>query len=104
MKTPIIRRVLGSETDIAYRESEMGGLEVTYENLGWFFTHRTWNEVERMHPTLEPAPARPASQADEERECFGETIDEPIPDDLVEMLRAGETRQKTEAGNRGENP
>ena len=89
MKTPIIRRVLGSETHIAYRESERGGLEATYGNLGWFYSQRTWREVEKMHSTLEPAPAEPASQEEQERECFGETLDEPIPDDLWEMLRAG---------------
>lgn len=87
MKTPVIRQVLGSRTHIAYRESERGGLEVTYENLGWFFTHRTWGEVEEMHPALEPAPAKLASREEQERECFGETIDEPIPDDLWEMLQ-----------------
>ncbi len=104
MKTPIIRRVLGSKTQIAYRESERGGLEATYENRGWFYSQRTWREVEEMHPTLEPALANPASQEERERECFGETLDEPIPDDLWEMLRAGEIRQKTEAANRADNP
>ncbi len=104
MKTPIIRRVLGSKTQIAYRESERGGLEATYENRGWFYSQRTWREVEEMHPTLESALANPASQEERERECFGETLDEPIPDDLWEMLRAGEIRQKTEAANRADNP
>jgi hypothetical protein len=88
MNISIVRRVLGNKTPIAYRESKRGGLEVTHENWGWFFTHRTWGEVGRMHPTLEPAPAKPASQEEQERECFGETVDEPIPDDLGEMFRA----------------
>ena len=49
---------------------------------GWHYTFRTWPEIEQMHPTLEPMPV----DADEDREVWGETLDEEIPDDLMAYL------------------
>jgi hypothetical protein len=80
----MIRKVLGTKT--AYRDSEHGGLEVS-DGEYWYFTFRTWSEVEAMHPTLEASPAV-ADTEEQDRELFGETLDEPIPDDLYLELTA----------------
>jgi hypothetical protein len=81
----MIRKVLG--TKIAYRNSDHGGLEVTDDGENWYFTFRTWSEVEAMHPTLEAAPAVVDTE-ERDRELFGETLDEPILDDLYLELTA----------------
>ena len=78
----MIRRVIG--TKIRFKDSDKGGLEVDWGD-GWHFTFRCWAEVERMHPTLEPAPEVPDTE-DRDREVFGDTLDEPIPDDLWAIL------------------
>ena len=75
-----MRRVLG--TNVRFKDSDRGGLEVDWGD-GWHFTFRTWPEVERMHANLEPAPEVPDT---EDREVFGDTLDEPIPGELWEML------------------
>lgn len=76
----MIRRVIGK--NIAYKDSDRGGLEVDWGD-GWHFCQRSWSEVEQMHPNLESAPIVPDT---EDREIFGDTLDEPIPDELWEML------------------
>ena len=82
----VTRRVLGSKTNIIYRDSDRCGLEYTYENTDvWYLTWRTWADVEAMHATLEPTPVIVESE-DREREIFGETLDDPIQDDLWDML------------------
>lgn len=79
----MIRRVIGK--NIAYRDSDKGGLEIDWGD-GWHYCYRTWPEVERMHPTtLEPAPEVPDTK-DQDREVYGETLDEEFPDDFWEML------------------
>lgn len=71
-------------TKLQYRESDQGGLEWSEDGGNmWYLTFRTITEVRQMWPTL----TGPVVVDDEpEREIFGETLDEPIPDDLWEMI------------------
>ncbi len=75
-------KVPGSK--LTYRESSHGGLEWSEDGETWYLTFRTLPEVIEMHPTIERA-GMPESD-NHEREIFGDTLDEPIPDEYWEML------------------
>ncbi len=72
-------------TKIAYKQGEYG-IEVTYDGEEtWGFTFRSISEIRQMHPTL-VGPAEDNSE-DNEREIFGETLDDHIPDDMWDMIK-----------------
>lgn len=73
------------QTKIRYRNGENGG-ETTYDNgATWNFTFRSPSEWREMFPSA--VIISDSSMKDiQEREIFGETLDEPIPDDLWEMI------------------
>ena len=88
----VTRRVLGSPSHIVYRDSDRGGLEKSYDDDSglksgdvWYLTFRSWSDVEAMHPTLEPSLVVPSTE-EIEREIFGETLDEEIPDVYWDMV------------------
>lgn len=54
----------------------------------WYYTFRSQSEFEAMHGPMELVGGTSAPDSDDaERELFGETLDEPIPDDLWEMIK-----------------
>lgn len=68
-----------------FRQSSRGGWEWTDNGLDWYLTFRTRAEIAEMHGdgAIEPT-ADDREAAD--REIYGETIDEEIPDDLWAMI------------------
>jgi hypothetical protein len=66
------------------------GWETTWDKgATWHFSSRGLEEFQDMWPNLVVDPiytSAPDTAEDIERELFGETLDEPIPDDLYEML------------------
>ena len=50
----------------------------------WYRTFRSKREILDMHPTLSDDGEE--DESDSDLEVFGDTLDEPLPDDLVEML------------------
>jgi hypothetical protein len=52
----------------------------------WCFTFRCREEILAMHPSIVDTTPDTEAAADADRELFGETLDEPIPDDMAEML------------------
>jgi hypothetical protein len=72
---------------ICYRPSDRGGWEWTDDGgERWNLTFRSRQEILDMHRTAVDDSPEVMSTADVERELFGETLDEPIPDDFAEML------------------
>lgn len=59
------------------------GPETTSDGKEWSFTFRSLSEWREMFPTAIPVTTQPG---EEDREIYGDTLDEPIPDDLWEML------------------
>lgn len=84
-----VLRVPGSS--ILYRPSDKGGWEWSDDGATWYFTFRNGEEIKAMHPGItEDADATPNTpDEDAERELFGETLDDPIPDDLWDMIKNG---------------
>lgn len=67
---------------VQYRYNE--GWEYTDDGgVTWYFTQRTTEEVERM---CNVTVATESNLIDAELELFGDTLDEPLPDDLIAML------------------
>ena len=66
------------------------GWEVTCDKgATWSWSPRGLEEFQQMHPSLTVDSAYTLATdtaEDVERELFGETLDEPIPDDLFAML------------------
>ena len=58
----------------------------------WYFTFRGFEEIKRMWPnivridTCSTDVPNDDETEDQLRELFGETLDDPIPDDLWEMI------------------
>ena len=78
-----ILRVPG--TKICYRNSEADGWLVSWDGGEiWNFQRRSLAEILDMHPSI--VTSNQKETQDRERELFGETLDDPIPDDLWEML------------------
>ena len=78
-------------THIRFRPSDRGGMEVAHEkDEVYYLTFRSLNELLAMHPTAVPIQGTQRDTADEdaERELFGDTLDEPIPDDLWELINS----------------
>lgn len=73
---------------LVYRPSDRGGWEWSDDGgANWHLTFRTLEEILAMHVTLVPDSDEVTDTAEtDERELFGETLDEEIPDDLAEML------------------
>jgi hypothetical protein len=70
-------------TMIVYKRGDHG-TEVSIDGgETWSFTFRSMSEVREMHPTL--TGFTPESD-NSERELFGETMDEPIPDEFWELI------------------
>lgn len=67
---------------VAYRHSTEHGWEMTPDGEQWYFTWRALMDILELHPTIEYTPTDDA----DERELFGETLDEEIPDDLWAMV------------------
>ncbi len=78
------------KSHVQFRQSERGGMESRWEKNGeWHLTFRTLEELLEMWPEAVPdaiPTADPTTNEDKEREIFGETLDEPIPDDIWDML------------------
>lgn len=61
----------------------------TKEREGWRFTYPPLqNEWDDLEPIEGTPPVAEADKEDEDREIFGETLDEPIPDDLWAMINS----------------
>jgi hypothetical protein len=59
----------------------------TKDRQGWHFTYPPLqNEWDNLEPIEGTPVVDEADKEDEEREIFGETLDEPIPDDLWAMI------------------
>ena len=73
---------------LAYRKSDQGGMEYSDDDgQTWYLTFRTLSEIIEMHPTIVGPSVEDAERAEmAEREIFGETLDEEIPEDLWEMI------------------
>jgi len=73
---------------IMFRRSDKGGWE--YSDDGgkmWYFTYRTIDEIRLMkHAVIVGGESPAEDNEDRERELFGETLDEEIPDDLWAMI------------------
>jgi len=52
----------------------------------WHFTQRTDDEILLWCEADDAVPNDAEAKRDAELELFGDTLDEPLPDDLVEML------------------
>jgi hypothetical protein len=71
-------------TKLRYRRSDKGGWEYSDDcGVTWYFTFRSESEIRAMWPNIEGS-----CPMDNELdfEIYGDTLDEPIPDDLREML------------------
>lgn len=79
-------KVPGTKT--AFRYSPEFGMEATWDNgQTWHFTFRTESELREMYPPMVGQLIEtPSDSEDEEREIFGETLDEPIMDEFWEMI------------------
>lgn len=79
-------------TKLRWRKSDRGGWEWSDDGgVNWHLTFRGKEEIMEMHKTVIEVPDDtdiPDATASEEadREVFGETLDEEIPEDLWEML------------------
>jgi hypothetical protein len=71
---------------LQFRPSDKGGWEYSDDGSTWYFTFRTETEIRRMWPGIEGTAPDPEAARDVELEVFGDTLDEPIPDDLAAML------------------
>lgn len=76
-------------TQILHKTTNEGFLVSDDNGLNWHFTFRGENEFKQMHKTAIKIPEvgdlvrDKESLEDEEREIFGETLDEPLPEDFV---------------------
>lgn len=72
------------KTKLCYRRSEKGGWEYSDDGgITWYFTFRCESEIRAMWPNIQ---GECTVDDEQDREIFGDTLDEPIPDDLWEML------------------
>lgn len=69
-----------------FRPSDKGGWEWSNDKITWYFTFRTESAIREMHPDLIDDSMDRANDEEREREIFGETLDDPIPEDIWEML------------------
>lgn len=80
---------VGKYPNVGIRYCHDHGWEVTDDKgQTWSFTFRGLTEFQQMHKTLfiDPAYYGQDTEEDRERELFGETLDDGIPDDLFAML------------------
>jgi len=89
MVTDMLLKKFG--TKVLFRSSNRGWEYSDDGGKTWYFTFRGELEIRKMHPDLINIHASSVSRErqvsdEQELELFGETIDEPLPDDLVEML------------------
>lgn len=76
-------------TQIAFRYSKESGMESTWDNgLIWHFTQKSEREIYEMFPNVVGRLIEtPDSDSEaDEREIFGDTLDEPIMDEFWEMI------------------
>jgi hypothetical protein len=72
------------KSGLEFRKSNRGGWEYSDDNgANWYLTFRSESAIREMHPDLID---ETIDTSDMERELFGETLDEPLPDDLAAML------------------
>lgn len=73
---------------LQFRRSDKGGWEWSDDGgKMWYFTFRGRDEILEMWPdAIETSDT--VSEVEEDREVFGDTLDEPIPDDLWEMIES----------------
>jgi len=77
-------------TKLRYRRSDKGGWEYSDDGGStWYFTFRSESEIRAMWPQIEGTMPDPDANRDAELEVFGDTLDEPIPDDLAAMIDDG---------------
>jgi hypothetical protein len=77
------------KTNIRYKIDPVDGPMVSDDGGNvWRYTFRGFEEFRKMWPTLVRLSGNVVNEPNEdaERELFGETLDEPIPDDLWEMI------------------
>jgi len=75
------------KTKIRYRNID--GPEVSNDSgLTWYFTFRVESEFREMwnNHTITGHIPQHDDERDAELELFGETLDDPIPDDLADMI------------------
>lgn len=74
-------------TKVCWKQGEKGeGPLVSWDGgREWHFTFRGEAEFRQMYPNAVGETTEDTNE-DTERELFGETLDDPIPDDLWEMI------------------
>jgi hypothetical protein len=72
-------------TKARFRQSSRGGWEWSDNGTDWYLTFRSRDEIAEMHGdgAIDPTPE---DREDREREAFGETLGDEIPDDLWAMI------------------
>lgn len=68
-------------------DKELGPLVSCDNGETWSYTFRGLEEFKRLHPTLQPIGGESDSQ-EFDGEVWGETLDEPLPDDLIEYIES----------------
>lgn len=77
------------KTKILFREDkELGPLVSCDNGETWMYTYRGLEEFREMHPTLEPVGQLEGTAPEFDGEVWGETLDEPLPDDLIEYIES----------------
>jgi hypothetical protein len=78
-------------TNIKYRYSKKNGMESSEDNgVTWSFTFRSIEELRKMWPSLrlDSQYTETIDTESEQREVFGETLDEEIPEDLWTIIQS----------------
>jgi hypothetical protein len=78
-------------TQIKYRHSKLNGMESSEDNgVTWSFTFRSIEELRRMHPTLklDSQYTETIDTESDDREVFGETLGDEIPEDLWTIIQS----------------
>lgn len=83
----MIRRVL-KRPKILWRSIGNGPEWSPDDGETWYFTFRDYHAFEEMHGETLLVAGSEAPDDQEEREIFGETLDEPIPDALWAMIKS----------------
>jgi hypothetical protein len=80
-------KVRGSK--LRFRPSDRGGWEYSEDGETWYLVFRSEYELREMWgDRLEGEVGTPEDDTEErEREIFGETLDDEIPDDLWDLIK-----------------
>lgn len=77
-------------TKVRFKSDEDGNQVSDDNGVTWYFTFRSeqqFREMWKNHPiTTDENHVHPDDDRDAQLEVFGDTLDEPIPDDLADIL------------------